>query len=401
MVSVPSISQRQSLLNTLRDWLYIEDTVSLDVLYGVALSHYLPGEPVWLFLIAPPGGTKTELLRAFQGEPFYTISTLTPQTLISGLNKKGEVDLLPHLDGKVLVVKDFTSILSRESKEQAQIFADLRDAYDGYLEKAFGSGVGKKGYHAKFEVIAGVTPAIDMYRVIHGILGERFVKCRVYADEAKAIDKATEVMGKEEEMRSLLASAVSNCIAYYARRIQERAIPSCGSNVLWQIKALGNLTAKLRSEIARDRYHTVLYYPEAEIGTRLTKQLLKLAQAIAIFHEHDEIGDDEMVCLTRVARDSIPKQRYALLNCLAAQDGYSDTTSLGDESDLPTQTVREILEELWMLKLVDRRGTNTFEWRLNDKTRELVAQSRILKDELVQEDLNTQNPMYAHERHRE
>jgi len=386
-----TLTERDRLLNTIREWLYIEDIEAIDILYGVALSHYLPGEPVWLFLIGPPGGTKTELLRAFQGEPFYTISTITPQTLISGLNKKGEVDLLPHLDGKVLVIKDFTSILSRDSKEQAQIFADLRDCYDGYLEKAFGSGVGKKGYQAKFDLIAGVTPAIDMYRVIHGVLGERFLKCRIHTDEAKAIDKAAEMMGAEEEMRSALSDMAIQTISYYANSVKELPIPSCDSSDMEQIKALGNITAKLRSEMARDRYHTVLYYPEAEIGTRLTKQLLKLAQSLAILHEHATLEADDIHCLIRVARDCIPRQRYEIMKVLANTEDYSDGTSIGEESNTPTQTAKETLEELWMLKLLERRGTHTFEWCLNDGTRTLLEQSRIL----IGLDVNTQNTMYA------
>jgi len=378
-IGMTETNNREMLLRTLREWLYIEDTQAVDILYGVALSHYLPGEPVWLFLIGAPGGTKTELLRAFQGEPFYTISTLTPQTLISGLNTKGKVDLLPNLNGKVLIVKDFTSILSRDSQEQAQIFADLRGCYDGYLEKAFGSGVGKKSYHAKFDLIAGVTPAIDMYRVIHGILGERFLKCRIHTDEAKAIDKAAELMGKEDAMRTSLANGVSDCIAYYAKRIKELPIPTCDGNFLEQIKALGNITAKLRSEVARDRYHTVLYYPEAEIGTRLTKQLLKLAQALAIFYEHANIGHDEIRCLIRIARDSIPRQRLEIVKVVVDTEEYLDSTKVGEVSNTPTQTAKETLEELWMLKLIDRQGANTFEWRLKENTRSLITLSCILE----------------------
>ena len=74
---------------------------------------------------------------------------------------------------------------------------------------------------------------------------------------------------------------------------------------------------------------------------------------------------------------------------LANRDDYDDGTSIGEESNTPNQTARETLEELWMLKLLDRRGTNTFEWCLNDVTRCLMEQSRIL---IV---VNTQNTMYA------
>jgi len=388
-----ALCNRDTLLNTLQEWLYIDDIEALDILEAAAISHYLPGEPVWLFFIGPPGGTKTELLRAFRGEPFYSISSLTPQTLISGLNVKGTVDLLPQLDNKILIIKDFTSVLSRDSKEQAQIFADLRDSYDGYLEKAFGSGVGKKSYHAKFDLIAGVTPAIDMYRVVHGILGERFLKCRIHTDEARAIDKAAELMGKEEDMRAELAYTVGSAVAFYAERARAIEVPGSCYAIFDQIKALGNITAKLRSEVARDRYHSVLYYPQAEIGTRLTKQLLKLGQALAVYREHDEIGDEELHCLLRVARDSIPRQRLELVQALNQELDFVDSKHAGDSCNTPTQTAKESLEDIWMLKLIDRHGTETFTWKLAGDTCALLAKSRLLEGTLLSEKVNTQNPM--------
>ena len=126
---------------TLQKWLSIEDIQATDIMMAVAISVVLPGDPLWLFVIAPAGGSKTEQLRAYSGDRIFTISTLTPQTLISGLKGFDKIDLLPNLDGKVLVIKDFTSILSKKPEDQTAIFADLREAYDGYLEKSFGSGV--------------------------------------------------------------------------------------------------------------------------------------------------------------------------------------------------------------------------------------------------------------------
>lgn len=234
-----------------------------------------------------------------------------------------------------------------------------------------------------------------MYRVIHGILGERFLKVRIHTNEEKAIDKAAELMGKEDEMRTALANAITNTIAYYAELIGTLPIPPCDDHVFKQIKALGNITAKLRSEVARDRNHTVLYYPKAEIGTRLTKQLLKLAQALAIYYEHGDIRGDERQCLLRVARDSIPKQRLKLIRALANEEDYLDSTHVGEISNTPTQTARESLEDLWMLKLLERQGIDTFKWRLNDDTRSLLVESGLLMNTLNKERVNTQNTMYV------
>lgn len=104
----------------------------------------------------------------------------------------------PKLDGKVLIIKDFTSILSKKSEDQTAIFADLREAYDSYLEKSFGSGAGTKRYHSRFRLIAGVIDVIDMYRVVHSLLDERFLKCRLSTSAEDAIDRAGDLAGKKE-----------------------------------------------------------------------------------------------------------------------------------------------------------------------------------------------------------
>ncbi len=91
---------RAEVLRALRRWLHLPDEDSLDVLMAVAIAIYLPGDPLWLYYVGPPGATKTEPLRALSGPRVQTLSTLTPNTLISGL-KGNDVDLLPHLDPKV------------------------------------------------------------------------------------------------------------------------------------------------------------------------------------------------------------------------------------------------------------------------------------------------------------
>lgn len=377
---------REQYLEVLSRWLYLEDLQAVDIIMATALSVYLPGDPVWLFLIAPAGSTKTELLRSFSGEPIYSISTLTPQTLISGLKGNKNIDLLPQLDGKVLIIKDFTSILSKKSEDQTAIFADLREAYDGYLEKSFGSGVGTKRYDSRFGLIAGVTDAIDMYRVVHSLLGERFLKCRLHTNAEAAINRAGDLAGQEKEMREVLGDATKGCLSYYATLIREQPPITIEKQTHQRIKALANITAKLRSEVARDRYHKVLFQPQAEVGTRLSKQLLKLGQGLAILYEHNNVGNDEYRVLLRIARDSIPRQRAQLVLALSGAEPL-DTKAAGDKAKIPTDSAREFLEDLWMLKLVDRFGEATFSWQLTNNLSNLLLQSGLW----------TQNTLCKHE----
>jgi hypothetical protein len=362
---------RGQYLKVLSQWLYIADCQAIDIVMATALSILLPGDPVWLLLIAPPGSAKTEYLRSFTNNRVYSLSTLTPQTLISGLKGNRTTDLISDLDGKILILKDFTSILSKKNEDQTAIFADLREAYDGYLEKSYGSGTGTKRHKSRFGVIAGVTDVIDMYRKVHSLLGERFLKCRIRTNAEDAINKAGEMAGKEEEMRRALSEATNGCFAYYASRIKDSEPITVEKDTHQRIKALANITAKLRSEVARDNHHNVLYHPQAEVGTRLTKQFLKLAQGLCLFYTHDVVGQQEYEVVLRVAQDSIPRQRLKLVLSIL---GYEPVTTqeIGSKATVPTTTTKELLEDLWMLNLVQRTGENPYYWQLGKDTSNLL-----------------------------
>ena len=165
--------------NTYREWLHLPNTDVLDVMFGTMIANRFEGDPLWLFIVAPPGGTKTELIRSLAKSPFtYNTSTLSSKSLISGSNiTSQEHSLIPKLDGKVLVIKDFTTILDMEQMERNAIFGLLRDAYDGSIAKEFGTG--SKSFVSKFGIITGVTPAIEVYTENATALGERFLKFNI------------------------------------------------------------------------------------------------------------------------------------------------------------------------------------------------------------------------------
>jgi hypothetical protein len=380
-ISGPRID-REQVLEVISRWLKIGDLEAVDVFMAVALAIYLPGDPLWLYVVAPPGGTKSELLRALQGPRVVSISTMTPQTLISGLKGHGEdIDLLPHLDGKVLIIKDFTSILSKKPEDQAAIFADLREAYDGYLEKSFGSGVGIKSYKASFGLLAGVTPAIDMFRTVHALLGERFLRVNVVGDEQGAVNRSSELEGQEKAMRMELGGIVGGYLSRAGEWIDEGVLVE--DRFLQQLRALARIVAALRSPVARDRQHHVLYPPQREIGTRLVKQLQKLAKALANWRERLIVSAEDYATVRRVALDGVPSGRSAVLGALLTADGWLTTKQVGQETNQATETANENLHDLWMLHVVQRDGDSAYSWIVTDETRQLLERAAV--------DLRTQN----------
>ena len=153
-------------LGAFRSWLHLPDpTPVLAVLGGVA-GNLLPGDPVWLGLVAPPSFAKTEILNALSLlRNVHRTATLTPASLLSGTPKKTRAadakgGLLREIgDFGILVMKDFGSILSLRAEAKAEVLAALREIYDGSWTRHLGTDGGRTlSWEGKVGLIFGATP---------------------------------------------------------------------------------------------------------------------------------------------------------------------------------------------------------------------------------------------------
>ena len=53
-----------NLITVFDKWLILKDRTPIYAMLGAIAANLLPGDPVWLGLIAPPSSAKTELLNA-------------------------------------------------------------------------------------------------------------------------------------------------------------------------------------------------------------------------------------------------------------------------------------------------------------------------------------------------
>jgi hypothetical protein len=256
-----------------RKWLHLPSDEVLRVMFGCVFANKIQGEPLWMFLVAPPGGSKSELLMSLSKHSMIeTTTSITPHTLISGARFNGNVDpsLLSRLNHRILVIKDFTTILTMHYSYRDEIFGVLRDCYDGKTEKVFGTGQ-KRSYVSHFGILAGVTPKIEEFGSMHQSLGERFLKYRIdtgkkTTSEADRIRRALSNINKEEEMRNELCKVATQVLSM---PLPDK-LPTIPENIFEKIVNLAQTCAMMRGIVERDRYtQMVIYKPAVEVGTRL------------------------------------------------------------------------------------------------------------------------------------
>jgi hypothetical protein len=375
---------RADVLKAYRKWLHLPSDEPLDVLFGTLFGNRFDGEPLWLFLVAPPGGSKSELIMSLIKDPnTYATTSLTPHSLISGANfGGGDPSLIPKLNGKVLAVKDFTTILSMNQIARDEIFGVLRDAYDGRTEKHFGNGVIRR-YVSKFGIIAGVTPAIEQHS--GAVLGERFLKYTIptvntLRTGTATIRQALNNLTHETIMREELTTAAFQCLDIKVDRL-----PTVSVTLIEKFIGVAQFVADMRGMVVREKYTgNVCFRPTSEVGTRLAKQLMKLAMGISLFKREAEVSTETFRTVLHVARDTAPDRVQDVIKQLFIRfhDGqHHGTKAISDWTHYPQTTILRLLQDMELLRLVARNAKG--EYRLSRALGELIETLGLYDTETV------------------
>ena len=355
---------------------------ALKVSLAVCYSNDLDADPLWLYLVGPPGIGKTLICNSLGSSPRCKIvSTVSPHALVSGWKEDGvDPSLIPQLRGKTLVVKDFTEILSMPESIQDEIFSTLRGAYDGYVFKPFGNNVVREYKNCHFSILAGVTNAV--HGSSRASLGERFVKFQMIPPINKGADDlimaAISSVGTEKFMEEEVQTIV--------RRFLRRKISKMPEVPRWfvvKLTALVQLIAQLRAQVSRDyRGEEVMYRPAPELGTRLAKQLVKLGMMLAAVDDRKEVNDEDFVTIQRVAHNTASEFHLDIIGAMMQLGGRATRQQVAEATEIPSTTLSRRMEDLGVLKLISKtgeshtgRGRPAYIWEVSEYTQKLWKRS--------------------------
>ena len=158
--------------------------------FAVALSIKLNLSPsLWFMLVGVPSSAKTDIVSLLRPLDFvYFLDSMTLNPFASGYKATGNnktYDLLPELDGKCFVCKDYTTIFSLNEETTKKLLGELVSIYDGEFSK-FSPTRGYISYKTSFSHLGCITPAaLNQHHRYLNIIGPRFIFYRIPALSAE------------------------------------------------------------------------------------------------------------------------------------------------------------------------------------------------------------------------
>lgn len=348
-------------------WMIMPDRGILRLLIGFYLSNKLPGKALWMIIIGPSGGGKTEFLNSLLVLPdIVPVSILTPNTFLSGMPGQNDASLLPKLTGKIMLMKDLTTILSMQKDARAELFAQFREIWDGSMKKIFGNGR-IASWTGKVSFLAASTQAVDLNQQQFTHLGERFLNYRLIMPDRKEVGmRSLANESNQDQMEEELQDAM--LLFFKGINFDEKNIPQIPDEYKQELVNLANFATLARSGIIRDMgmKKEVIFVPAAEMPTRITGQLAKLGVGIMMAFK-GVLSPENLKVIYKTALDSIPQTNKMVIIEMARADGQS-TAEIATALGYPTEPIKMYLENLAMLKVCRRvKDGTTYHWTMNEE----------------------------------
>lgn len=344
---------------------------------AVCVSHFIEKKtPLWIMFVGPPSSAKTEIACLTIASPsVYLLDTLTENAFVSGArleNGQEPMDLLPRLDGKTFLVKDFTTTLSKREETVRAILGDLTSIYD----QAFSKHSGARGtirYSSLFSMIGCVTPqALNRHQRYMNQIGPRFLFYRLQPSTKEQVDEGFAVLWKkrDKDFKELVAEVAMNVSAYLCQLIEKTEtfqLSDENNEIKTFLNNLARFVAKARgtvltrqAEFINSEDEKVTFYEPVEIQVeepfRALLQLRVLLRSLNVASNSPASTDITISLVREVAMSSMPADRSLLLSIIAKENRTWTAKEVADALKISHRTALRQMDELVSLDILSKTG---------------------------------------------
>jgi hypothetical protein len=366
----------KELLNNIKEEYEIDNDESI-IIGPIAahISNYITASsPDTFILVGPSGSLKSIILMMISNDKdrILSIDDVTVASLVTGQGGEADgsgKDIFDKLNKtrKNLLIHDCSPILSGDRSEVIKTFSVFRALMDGRYSKAYGK-VAKGGKQKVSEyldlhssVLTACTDVIEEYFDLISKLGQRIVFLRIksISNQEKLKDlalKSEHTVSYREEINKKYGDIMKKythamCDGMYSDlkdlKIEEFITPEIREKFVYVVEYV----MRTQSGISKDYG---IYSPEpikASIA-RMYNSILKLMATRAYMYGRTKLNEYDINFGMKIAQDNIPRKYIRMLHFLSINPSENNASMIAGKIQLPLKIVKNILDELLVLKLV-------------------------------------------------
>ena len=371
----------EELAKIIKTYLILKDDGIIKFICAVIVANQMPQlDPTFAFIVSSSSGGKSSLLESLKKCPWaFFIDDLTEKTFASGMkNSSKETSLLFRLSsqpGVVIIMSDFTLMLSKDEKVAGQIMSQLRLIYDGKFKKFFGTGT-EVPWEGRVGFLSGVTTEVYERQSQYAALGERMLYYFMEQPDRKQITK--EILKNLKHIKSgreVMSNAFKDFFA--SLKIPEN-LPEFNDEVIDNLTDLSELATRARSSVSRKKYskdNPITQVNALEMPGRMAKQLTNLGHAMQVINQ-GELSPSDYNIIYKVALDSIPITRKMVMEKMTSVARQIDIYNLAGNISLPYETIKPVVEDLAALGIINKAsgfGKGHYMYQMKEEYRVLMS----------------------------
>lgn len=363
---------------------------------------------LWMLLVGAPSSGKTDLVRLIKDTDIsYYLDNLTQNAFISGerSTQQNKVhDLLPQLNKKCLIIKDWTAIFSLDEKMTRKILGDLVGIYDKEFTK-FSSRRGNISYNSTFAQLGAITPStLNKHSTYMNMVGPRFLCYSIPETTQAEIDNSYKIIFSNED-RSILEHQARKYASSYLKQLSQKQFEKKELDLNMQqfFKTAAELVSRCRGIVSlqaasfrNENGEEVKYYDvgdiQIELPWRAVQQLIMLSQYLAFVSDRHTVDEDDLQIVKDVVMSSMPADRAQALRFIKQHAGEITAKELSSLSDRSTKTSRRLLDELCALGVLEKiqgSGNVASDFKIDAKFSDFILLSPA---DYIEKVSGTENP---------
>jgi len=323
--------------------------------------------PCAIVLVDVPSSGKTITLNMFSGlSQSYTTDNFTPSAFVSQAanvkkEKLKEVDLLPKIKDKVLIVRDLAPIFGQRDDDLLRSMGVLTRVMDGEGLQLDAGVHGRRGYVGdyNFMLLAASTPIPPKLFKLMGNLGSRLFFLSLQSKrkgEDELMDQLlnTSWREKQKECAFVTKNLVQGLFNKYPGKV-EWDKDDDPKEIIRIITRSARLLACLRGSInvwkenSLDGVEYSYQEPIIEMPDRIAQILYNIGRGHALVCGREKLDKKDIKLILNIAFDSTPSSRTKIFRLLIVHDGFLTTQDVVEGLNCSDTTANKEMEILKIL----------------------------------------------------